>query len=47
MSKKIIKEVYDISQLPRIPKSSKWIPVSELGTILKDDVKKIYEDETI
>lgn len=25
MSKKIIKEGYDISQLPRIPKSSKWI----------------------
>ena len=47
MSKKIIKEGYDISQLPRIPKDSKWIPVTELGTILKNDVKKIYEDETI
>ena len=44
MSKKTIVEGYDINQLPRIPKGSKWITVQELGTILKRDVKEIYED---
>jgi hypothetical protein len=44
MSKKTIVEGYDINQLPCIPKGSKWITVQELGTILKRDVKEIYED---
>ena len=46
MSKKIIVEGYDISQLPHIPKDSKWITISEFGIQLKNEIKKIYEDNT-
>ena len=46
MSKKIIVEGYDISQLPHIPKDSKWVTISEFGIQLKNEIKKIYEDNT-
>ena len=42
MSKKIIVEGYDISQLPHIPKDSKWVTISEFGIQLKNEIKKIF-----